>query len=92
MEQYRTVFTQADKLAAGVLSQIAQGANAHIEVTAQKYDSLVKMFDEHISVVVQKLGGSIEELREYMEDLSEAVQEARKSMGEQPRGGDGRRT
>ena len=91
MEQYRNVFAQADKLAAGVLSQIAQGASAHIEVTAQKYDSLVKVFDEHMSVVVQKLGGSVEELREYMEDLSEVVQEARKSMQEQPRGRDGRR-
>jgi ABC-type transporter Mla subunit MlaD len=91
MEQYRNVFAQADKLAAGVLSQITQGTNVHIEVTAQRYDSLVKLFDEHMSVVVQKLGGSLEELKEYMQDLSETVQEARKSLREQSRGPDGRR-
>ncbi|HXX24464.1 MAG TPA: hypothetical protein VEO19_15060 [Terriglobia bacterium] len=84
MEQYRNLFAQVEKSASAVLNQIAQGANAHLSVTAQRYDSLVKAFDEHISSAVQKLGGSVGELSEFLEDMNQSIQEFR-------RGGDGRR-
>lgn len=73
MEQYRNVFAQTEGSAAKLLGQIAQGTTVHLDVTRQKYDALLKAFDEHISSAVGKLGGSVNELGDFLDDLNDLI-------------------
>ena len=96
LEQYQKVFAHADQSASNLLGQLAQATDANLQSTRQRYDDLVTTFDEHISSAVQKLGGSIGELGELLEEMNASVGELSGllkgmsvSIADVTRGGDG---
>lgn len=77
MEQFRDVFTQTEKSAGNLLAQLATATDGHLRVTNQRYDDLLRTFDEHFSAAVSKLGGSVRELSECLDELNESISSAK---------------
>jgi signal transduction histidine kinase len=69
MEQYRNVFAQTEKAAGELLAQITRNLSSHIDLTKQGYEHLVAAADDHFKAATQKLGASVNELDEYLQDL-----------------------
>ncbi len=79
MEQYKNVFTQTEKAAHELLTQITQNLSTHIDLTRQGYERLIAVADEHFSAATQKLGASVNELDEYLQDLTDSLEKAKRS-------------
>lgn len=79
MEQYKNVFTQTESAARGLLTQITQNLSSHIDLTRQGYERLIAVADEHFSAATQKLGASVSELDEYLQDLTDSLEKARRT-------------
>jgi len=79
MEQYKNVFTQTERAARELLAQITQNLSSHIELTKNGYERLIAVADEHFSAATQKLGASVNELDEYLQDLTESLEKARRT-------------
>lgn len=77
MEQFRDVFAQTEKSAGNLLAQLATATDGHLRATNQRYDDLLKTFDEHFSAAVSKLGGSVGELSEYLDELHDSISSAK---------------
>jgi hypothetical protein len=77
MEQYRNAFAQTERAARDLLSQIAQHVDSHLEVTKRGYGEIVKIADEHFAQASQKLGASVDELDEHLQDLTESLERLR---------------
>jgi len=73
MEQYRKVFVQVEEAAAKLLSQVGEHLNNLIGTSRQGFEGLIKISDEHFSTAVQRLGSTVNELEQYLEELSEVI-------------------
>ena len=73
MEQYRNVFAQTQKVAGELLAQIAKNLSSHIDLTKQGYEQLVAAADNHFQAATQKLGASVNDLDEYLQDLTDLL-------------------
>jgi hypothetical protein len=73
MEQYRNVFAQTEKAAGELLSEITKSLSSHIALTKQGYEQLVAAADDHFKAATQKLGASVNELGEYLQDLTDSL-------------------
>lgn len=86
MQQYEQVFHRVEQNAGALLTQIGQQLRDYTQITQKGYEDLGKMADEHFKTAVERLGSSINELDEYLQDLTETFAKV------QPTGGnDGRR-
>lgn len=74
MEQYRNAFVQTERSARDLLNQIAQHVDSHLEVTKRGYGEIVKIADEHFAQATQKLGASVDELDEHLQDLTDSLE------------------
>ncbi|MBI4457329.1 MAG: hypothetical protein HY644_15730 [Acidobacteria bacterium] len=79
MEQYRNVFAQTERSARELLTQITQNLSSHIDLTRQGYERLLAVADEHFASATQKLGASVNELDEYLQDLTDSLEKTRRS-------------
>jgi hypothetical protein len=77
MRHYQQSFSQVDKAAADVLTQIAQHSRDYTNATRQGLEDMMKVSNDLMSSAVQRLGASINELEEYLEDLTETLGKAR---------------
>lgn len=77
MKQFQTVFGQTERAASQLLNQISGHTASYLEVTKKGYDEVVKVADEHFSQAAKKLGASVNELDEYLQDLAETLEKAR---------------
>jgi DNA repair exonuclease SbcCD ATPase subunit len=77
MRQYQQVFAQVDKTAGELLTQISQHLRDYTATSRQGLEGVVKVSNELIESAVQRLGASINELEEYLEDLTETLGKAR---------------
>ena len=77
MKQFQTIFGQTERAAAQLLNQISGHTTSYLEVTKKGYDEVVKVADEHFSQAAKKLGASVNELDEYLQDLTETLDKAR---------------
>jgi ABC-type transporter Mla subunit MlaD len=73
MTQYQQTFVKVESSASALLQTLEKNLANHLELTQRGYDSLIKVSDEHFSNATQRLGASVEELSEYLTDLSEVM-------------------
>jgi len=77
MRQYQQVFGQVDKTAGELLTQVSQHLRDYTDTSRRGFEGMVKASNELIETAVQRLGASINELEEYLEDLTEVLGKAR---------------
>jgi hypothetical protein len=77
MKQFQLVFGQTERAASQLLNQISEHTTSYLEVTKKGYDEVVKVADEHFTQAAKKLGASVNELDEYLQDLTETLEKAR---------------
>jgi hypothetical protein len=77
MKQFQVIFGQTEHAASHLLNQISSHTTAYLEVTKKGYDEVVKVADEHFTQAAKKLGASVNELDEYLQDLTETLEKAR---------------
>ena len=77
MQEYQQVFGQVDKTAGELLTQIAQHLRDYTEASRDGFERMVKASDEQFRSAVERLGASINELDEYLEDLTEILGRAK---------------
>jgi ABC-type transporter Mla subunit MlaD len=73
MEQYETTFGEVDRAAGQLLQQISDHLRDYTQTTKQGTEEIVKVSNELIANAVQKLGGAINELEEYLSELSDVL-------------------
>jgi hypothetical protein len=73
MREFQTVFGQTERAASELLDQISGHTTSYLEVTKKGYEEIVKVADEHFSDASKKLGASVSELDEYLQDLNETL-------------------
>jgi ABC-type transporter Mla subunit MlaD len=77
MRQYEEVFRRVDRSAAELLNQIDDALKKYVTTSRDAMDQIVRVGDEHIANAVAKLGGSVTELQEHLEELSDILDRAR---------------
>jgi hypothetical protein len=78
MKQYQMIFGQTERAASELLNQISGHTKSYLEVTKKGYEEVVKVADEHFTHAAKKLGASVGELDEYLQDLTETLEKARR--------------
>jgi predicted nucleic acid-binding Zn-ribbon protein len=73
MREFQAVFGQTERVASELLDQISGHTTSYLEVTKKGYEEIVKVADEHFSEASKKLGASVSELDEYLQDLNETL-------------------
>jgi chromosome segregation ATPase len=87
MQQYEQTFHRVEQNAGALLTQIGQHLRDYTQITQKGYEDLGKMADEHFKTAVERLGSSINELDEYLQDLTETFAKAQRSGGTDGRRG-----
>ncbi len=77
MERYRTLFAQTEKSAGDLLTGIKKHLENHFDVTTRGYEALVKTANEHFANAAQRLGDSVNQLDEYLQDLTETLEKGK---------------
>jgi len=77
MGQYQQVFGQVEREASALLTQIAQHIDTQIETSRRWFEELYKVSNEHFANATQRLGASVSELDEYLQELTEVLRKAR---------------
>ncbi|MHB8501150.1 MAG: hypothetical protein ACYDCG_01605 [Candidatus Acidiferrales bacterium] len=73
MKQFQMIFGQTERAASELLNQISGHTTSYLEVTKKGYDEVVRVADEHFTQAAKKLGASVNELDEYLQDLTETL-------------------
>ena len=77
---YQNLFKQTEGSATILLGQIGTNLTNYQEVTQNGFNGLVQAADQHFSNAVQRLKGTVDELGDVLEDLTEQL-EAMKNNG-----------
>jgi hypothetical protein len=77
MKQFQMIFGQTERVASQLLNQISGHTTSYLEVTKKGYEEVVRVADEHFTQAAKKLGASVNELDEYLQDLTETLEKAR---------------
>lgn len=86
MSEYEKVFGQVETTASGLLSEITAHLNNHVQISKDGYESLVKVADEHFKNANERLGASVNELQDFLEDLGETLAKAKRPEPKSPYG------
>lgn len=73
MVSYRQLFAEVESSGAGMLQRLREETQKQFEVARAGYDKLLDSFDSHFGSAVHRLGGTVEELGENLDALSDAV-------------------
>jgi archaellum component FlaC len=82
LRQYQQVFGQVESTASHLFVQIDQNLRQYREVVRQGFEEVIQLADEHFKSAAQHLGGSVDELDDTLQHLTEILEQAR-------HGGDG---
>jgi ABC-type transporter Mla subunit MlaD len=77
---YQNLFKQTEGSATSLLGQIGTNLTNYQEVTQNGFNGLVQAADQHFTNAVQRLKGTVDELGDVLEDLTEQL-EKMKSNG-----------
>jgi hypothetical protein len=84
MAQYQQTFTKVESSASTLLQTLEKNIVQHLELCKRGYESLVKVSDDHFVSATQRLGATVDELSEYLQDLSDGM--AARSSGKMGHG------
>lgn len=84
MQQYEHTFVKVESSASALLQTLEKNLAQHLQLCQRGYEALLKVSDEHFSSATQRLGASVDELQEYLQDLSDVL--AVKSSGKAAHG------
>jgi hypothetical protein len=73
MEQYKQAFGSVESSAGSLLTQITEHLSNHVQVTQNGYEELVKQSSEHFKNATERLGASVSELDEFLQELGEVL-------------------
>jgi hypothetical protein len=73
MTQYQQTFEKVESSASALLQTLERNVGQHLELCKRGYESLISVSDEHFATASQRLGASVDELSEYLQDLSEVM-------------------
>jgi uncharacterized membrane protein YccC len=73
MAQYQQTFSKVETSASALLQTLERNLLQHVELCKRGYESLAKVSDEHFASATQRLGASVDELSEYLQDLSDVM-------------------
>ena len=73
MQQYEQTFNKVESAAAQLLQTLERNLGQHLELCKKGYDSLVTVSDEHFATATQRLGSTVNELQEYLQDLTDVM-------------------
>lgn len=73
MSLYQQTFSKVETSASALLQTLERNIVQHLELCKRGYESLVKVSDEHFASATQRLGASVDELSEYLQDLSDVM-------------------
>jgi DNA anti-recombination protein RmuC len=73
MQGYQQTFDQVRKSASELLTQVAQHLNNYTQTSRNGFEGMVKISNDQFDTAVQRLGASVEELREYLEELNDLL-------------------
>lgn len=71
---YQSLFKQTEGSATNLLGQIGTNLTNYQEVTQNGFNNLVQAADQHFTNAVQRLKGTVDELSEVLEDLTEQLE------------------
>lgn len=71
---YQSLFKQTEGSATSLLGQIGTNLTNYQEVTQNGFNGLVQAADQHFTNAVQKLKGTVDELGDVLEDLTEQLE------------------
>jgi len=77
LTRYTEAFTLVEKTAKSLLSEINDHLNNYTRTTHNGFQQLVEMADNHFSNATNKLGASVEELDEVLNDLADTLAKTR---------------
>lgn len=72
MEQYKSTFGTVENSAGNLLEQIGTNLENYQQVCEKGFNKLIESSDSHFTSATQKLGASVSELDEVLQDLSES--------------------
>lgn len=72
MEQYQKTFGTVENSAGNLLEQIGSNLENYQQVCEKGFNKLIESSDGHFTSATQKLGASVSELDEVLQDLSES--------------------
>jgi hypothetical protein len=84
MPLYQQTFSKVETSASALLQTLERNLAQHLELCKRGYESLAKVSDEHFASATQHLGASVDELSEYLQDLSDVM--AARSSGKDGHG------
>jgi hypothetical protein len=80
---YQNLFTQTEGSATNLLGQIGINLTNYQEVTQNGFNGLVQAADQHFTNAVQKLKGTVDELNDVLEDLTEQLEKIKSNGSRQ---------
>ncbi|MBK9173207.1 MAG: methyl-accepting chemotaxis protein [Chloracidobacterium sp.] len=80
---YQNLFKQTEGSATKLLDQIGINLTNYQEVTQNGFNNLVQAADQHFTNAVQKLGGTVNELGDVLEDLTEQLEKIKSNGNRQ---------
>jgi hypothetical protein len=73
MQHYQETFAQVEVTASALLQTLERNLGQHLELCKRGYDSLVAVSNDHFVNASERLGSTVNDLQEYLEDLSAAL-------------------
>ncbi len=73
MALYQETFVKVESSASALLQTLERNVGQHLELCKRGYESLIKVSDEHFETATRRLGASVNDLAEYLDDLSEVM-------------------
>jgi hypothetical protein len=81
MEHYQQLFARVEKEAGALLSEIAKHLANYVEVSRDGFENLAKVSNEHFENATKRLGGTVGELEETLQELMEGFAKTRDGRG-----------
>jgi len=81
MQQYENTFTKVETSASSLFQTLEKSLAQHFQLCQRGYESLIKVSDEHFAEATKRLGASVTELQENLQDLSEILESAVTRLG-----------
>ncbi len=81
MRQYEQVFSRVEESTGRLLGQINEHLNNYTATSRQGFEDLTRVANEHFRNATERLGASVQELQEYLDDLNETLERTRSGRG-----------